>query len=148
MHFDLQFKTRLNHVSLKVKSIILLCAQICVLQCVQNMQILGSFPAETLMPLFGSLLCARFRAQETAMNTDPLSPVESPAGLYPKIKHPEASYQGASSLTCRQHLPDCLSLFPVLFFFSFGRILGAVLVVQDEARARPSLQSDPCCLLN
>lgn len=66
MHFDLQFKTRLDHVSLKMESIILLHAQICVLQCLQNMQSLGSFPAQTSMPLFGSLLCARFRAQETA----------------------------------------------------------------------------------
>lgn len=82
------------------------------------MQSLVSFPAQTSMPLFGSLLCARFRAQDTTVSTDPLSPMESPAGLYPKIKHPAASYQGASSPMCRQHFPDCLSPF-LTFCFSF-----------------------------
>lgn len=122
MHFDLQFKTRLDHVSLKMESITLLWAQTCVLQRVQNMQSLGSFPSQTLMPPFGSLLCACLRAQETAVNTDPLSSMESPAGLYPKIKHPAATYHGALSPTCRQHLPDCLSLFLVLYFsFHLGK---------------------------
>lgn len=140
MHFNLQFKTRLNHVSLKMESIILLRAQICVLQCLQNMQSLGSFPAQTSMPLFGSLLCARFRAQETAESADPLSPMESPAGLYPKIKHPAASYQGASSQTCRQHLPDCLSPFLV---FCFSCHLGEFLEQLWWYRTRHSSESIP-----
>lgn len=86
--------------------------------------LLAAFPSQTLMALFGSLLCARFRAQETAVNADPLPSMESPAGFYPRIKHPAASYQGASSPTCRQHLPDCLSTFPVFCFsFHLGKFL-------------------------
>lgn len=132
MHFSLQFKTRFDHVSLKMETIKLRCAQMCVLQCVQNMRSLGRFPAQTLMPLFGNLLCARFRAQETAVNVDPLPPMESPAALYPRIKHPAASYQGASSPTW---LRDCPSPFLVFrFSFQMGEILGAVSVVQGKAQ--------------
>lgn len=62
MHSDLQFKTRLDHVSLKTESITLLCAQICVLQCVQNMQSLGSFSITDLDGTFWKPAVCKFQS--------------------------------------------------------------------------------------